>query len=147
MVLLDLFTRVLKPFYEDNLPSEKIQAVIETKTMKNLGMDYHSFETAYYIWRRLQFDANLDLPIPPCNRILPYTHSYWNNMKGASDTTTKLMWNCQVKFASSGGSQLVAAATFLQLYSIYFHREWQITGAKTDLNYYASLHHFQSTCN
>jgi hypothetical protein len=110
-------------------------------------MSYHSFLTDYYIWMQLRIKKSLQLPIPPCNRILPYNHSVWNNLKGASDTATKLMWNCQIKFASSGRSQVVATAKFLQLFSILFHREYQVATAKTDLNFYASLHHFRNTKN
>jgi hypothetical protein len=115
--------------------------------MKKLGMSYHSFLTDYYIWRQLRITKALQLPIPPCNRILPYNHSVWNNLKGASDTATKLMWNCQIKFASSGRSQVVATAKFFQLYSILLHREYQVATAKADLNLYASLHHFRNTRN
>jgi hypothetical protein len=71
----------------------------------------------------------------------------WNNLKGASDTATKLMWNCQIKFASSGRSQVVATAKFFQLYSILLHREYQVATAKPNLNFYASLYHFRNTRN
>jgi hypothetical protein len=57
------------------------------------------------------------------------------------------MWNCQVKFASSGRSQLVASAKKFQLYSILLHREYQVARAKTNFNFYASLHHFWNTRN
>ena len=96
-ILEDLYTRALAPFYtsEDQLSDKmiaKIENVIKTKEMKKLGMSLDSFLTAFYIWRSLRVKKQLQLPIPPCNRILPLTHSYWNNMKGASDTATKLMW-------------------------------------------------------
>jgi hypothetical protein len=151
-ILKDLFDRALKPFYEQQqqdlqLPQEKIEKLLQSKEMKKLGMSYHSFLTDYYIWRQLRITKGLQLPIPPCNRILPYNHSVWNNLKGASDTATKLMWNCQIKFASSGRSQLVASAKFFQLYSILLHREYQVATSKPDLNFYASLHHFRNTRN
>jgi hypothetical protein len=148
-LLKDLFDRALKPFYEDDiqLPQEKIEKIIQSKEMKKLGMSYHSFLTDFYIWRQLRMHKVLQLPIPPCNRILPYNHSVWNNLKGASDTATKLMWNCQIKFASGGRSQLVASSKFFQLYSILLHREYQVATAKADLNFYASLHHFRNTKN
>jgi hypothetical protein len=150
-ILKDLFNRSLKPFYEQHhdlqLPQEKIEMIIASKEMKKLGMTYHSFLTDFFIWRQLRIKKSLQLPIPPCNRILPYNHSVWNNLKGASDTATKLMWNCQIKFASSGRSQLVAAAKFFQLYSILLHREYQVATAKPNLNFYVSLHHFRNTRN
>jgi hypothetical protein len=150
-LLKDLFDRALKPFYEADqhlqLPKEKIERILQAKGMKKHLMTYHSFLTDFYIWRQLRIKKVLQLPVPPCNRILPYNHSVWNNLKGASDTATKLMWNCQIKFASSGRSQLVASAKFLQLYSILLHREYQVATAKTNLNFYASLHHFRNTRN
>ena len=115
--------------------------------MKKIGMSYHSFETAFYIWQQLRVKKTSQLPIPPCNRILPITHSFWNNAKGASDTATKLMWNCQIKFCSSGRSQLIATTKFLQLYSIFLHRQHQIANTKDNLNFYASLHHLRNTKN
>jgi hypothetical protein len=148
-LLKDLFDRALKPFYQHDiqLPQEKIEKILQAKKMKKLGMSYHSFPTDFYIWRQLRIKKVLQLPIPPCNRILPYNHSLWNNLKGASDTATKLMWNCQIKFASSGRSQLVASAKFFQLYSILLHREYHVATSKPDLNFYASLHHFRNTKN
>ncbi|OEU22028.1 hypothetical protein FRACYDRAFT_232182 [Fragilariopsis cylindrus CCMP1102] len=148
-LLKDLFDRALKPFYDDNiqLPQAKIEKILQAKEMKKLNMTYHSFQTDFYIWRQLRIKKALQLPIPPCNRILPYNHSVWNNLKGASDTATKLMWNCQIKFASSGRSQVVASAKFLQLYSILLHREYQVSTAKTNLNVYASLYHFRNSRN
>jgi hypothetical protein len=148
-LLKDLFDRALKPFYEDNiqLPQVKIEKILQAKEMKKHNMTYHSFQTDFYIWRQLRIKKALQLPIPPCNRILPYNHSVWNNLKGASDTATKLMWNCQIKFGSSGRSQVVACAKFFQLYSILLHREHQVATSKTNLNSYASLHHFRNTRN
>lgn len=96
-ILKDLYTRALAPFYEEKLGDElktKIENVLATKEMKKLGILFDSFQTAFYIWRRLRVDTQLELPIPPCNRILPLLHSFWNNMKDASDTITKLMWLC-----------------------------------------------------
>jgi hypothetical protein len=57
------------------------------------------------------------------------------------------MWNCQIKFASSGRSQVVASAKFFQMYSILLHQEYQVATAKPNLNFYASLHHFRNTGN
>ena len=90
-ILKDLYGRSLQPFYDGNLQEEKIRKVLETKEMKKFGVGYHLFLTDYYIWLQLRIKKVLPLPIPPCNRILPFNHSFWNNAKGASDTATKLM--------------------------------------------------------
>jgi hypothetical protein len=75
-LLKELFDRALKPFYNDDiqLPQEKIEKIIQAKEMKKLGMSYHSFLTDFYIWRQLRIKKVLQLPIPPCSRILPYNH-------------------------------------------------------------------------
>ena len=67
-------------------------------------------------------------------------------MKGASDTATKLCWNCQIKIPLAS-SQLVVFARFLHLFSILFHRLHQVSTAKEDLTFYASLFHFRKTRN
>jgi hypothetical protein len=148
-VLRDLYGRVLKEFYEDELqlPQEAIMKVIQSQEMKPIGLSAHSFMTSYFIWKRLRVDGCLPLPLPPCNRILPYTHSHWNNIKGASDTATKLFWNCRVMTSTWGTSQMVALGKYFQLFSVVLHRWWQISTAKTDLNFYASLHHFRNSRN
>lgn len=68
-------------------------------------------------------------------------------MKGVLETTTKLMWNCAIKFASSGGSQLVAALTFLELFSIELHWLFQVAKTKQDNTFYALLNHYHSARN
>ena len=42
-ILKDLYGRSLKPFYNGDLPQEKLEKVLETKEMKKLGVTYHFF--------------------------------------------------------------------------------------------------------
>ena len=150
-VLKDLFDRALKPFYapapELQLHKDKIEQIIKSRDMKRLGLSFHSFSTSFNVWRRLRIEGDVHLPIPPCNRILPYNHSFWNNLKGASDTATKLFWNCQSKLASYGRSQTICISRFLQLYAVCIHRQNHVATAKTNLNKYGSLVHFRNTRN
>ena len=149
MVLRDLYKRVLRPFYDDNLAlnGKALDKVINSKEMEPIGLTPHSFQTSYFIWKRLRVDKCLPLPLPPCNRILPYAHSHWNNEKGASDTATKLFWNCRVMTANWGTSQTIALGKYFQLFAVVLHRWQQIATAKSDLNFYASLHHFRNSRN
>ena len=148
-VLFDLFDRALKEFYDGtlDLPERKIEKIINSDEMKPIGLTYHSFQTSYFIWKRLRIDRCLSLPLPPCNRILPYNHSHWNNQKGASDTATKLFWNCRVMTASWGKSQTVVVSKYIQLFSVTLHRMHQVATAKSDLNFYASIHHYRNARN
>jgi hypothetical protein len=153
-VLQDVYERALEPFYQkdpSNIPREKIKAIISSKEMKPIGLTVHSFLTSFFLWRKLRIvrdiDNTIQLPLPPCNRILPYNHSFWNNQKGASDTATKLMWSCPVKLSSAGRSQTVVLARFLQLFAIHLHRQNHAAQANADLNSYASLFHLRNTMN
>ena len=90
----------------------------------------------------------LPLPIPPYNQILLYSYFYWNNLKEALDTATKLFWNCQVKFTSKSKPQIVILlAKFFQLFAINLHCRHCVATAETNLNLYVSLHHFQKSRN
>ena len=124
-ILRDLFNRVLMPLYEPSatlqLPYKKIDAIIKSDAMKKIGLSLHSFMTNYYIWRRIRLEGDIKLPVPACNRCIPYNHSIWNDMKGASDTATKLFWNCQSQFASYRKSQTVAIARYFQLFCVAIH--------------------------
>ena len=150
-VLQDIYERALKSFYQDpkDLPKEKIEAIIRSKEMKPIGLTGHSFLTSFHLWRKLRIkrDSTIRIPLPPCNRILPYNHSFWNNQKGASNIATKLMWSCPVKLDSSGRSQTVVFARFMQLYGIHLHRNNHAARAKGDLHSYASLYHLRNTMN
>ena len=149
-VLEDIYNRALKPFYEMDpldIPRDRIISIINSKEMKRVGMTYHSFITDLYLWRKLLIERVLRVPLPACNRILPYIHSYWNNNKGGSDTTTKLIMSCPVKFASSGRPPTVVFARLLQLFGILLHRQHHASRANAKWNTYGSLYHVRNTNN
>ena len=124
-VLQEIYDRALSLFYETDpieISREKIEQIIKCKEMKHVGLTYHSFLTDLFLWRKLRIDQVLRLPLPPCNRILPYIHSYWNNNKGGSDTTSKLLANCPALFASMGTPQTVTSARLWLLFAVLLHR-------------------------
>merc|ERR1712216_860990 len=88
------------------------------------GLDYHSFVTNLFVWRKLRIEKVLRLPLPACNRILPYMQSFWNNNNGGSDAISKLLANSPVLFASVGKVQTVAFGRLLQLFAILLHHEY-----------------------
>ena len=149
-ILEDIYDRALRPFYEMDpleIPREKIVSILTSKEMKSVGMTYHSFIMDLYLWRKLLIEKVLRLPVPPCNRILPIIHSYWNNNKGGSDTTTKLIMTCPVKFASSGRPPTVVFARLLQLFAILLHRQHHSSRANAKWHTYGSLFHIRNTNN
>ena len=149
-VLEEIYDRALRPFYETDpldIPREKIEEIIKCKEMKHVGLTYHSFLTDLYLWRKLRIDEVLRLPLPPCNRILPYIHSYWNNNKGGSDTTSKLLANCPALFASMGTPQTVTSARLWLLFAVLLHRLNHASRANENLNRYGSLYHLRNSNN
>jgi len=150
-VLHDLYERGLSWAYgsPEKIPFDKIKNILLSKTMKGIKMSRHSFLTSYHCWRKLRVERDnnaVPLPLPPCNRILPYIHSFWNNVKGASDTATKLFWSCQA-VSTVPCPQIVVAARFFQLYAVLLHRMYHVATADTDLNTYSSLFHFRNSRN
>ena len=148
-VLGDLYDRALDWAYgpASKIPKENIRAVLESNGMKQSKIGLHSFLTSFFIWRRLRVDRNevlLPTPFPPCNRILPLTHSFWNNMKGASDTATKLFWNCQTLLPSPC-SQTTVLGRFFHLFAVALHRQIQFATANPNLDKYPSLFHLRNS--
>lgn len=144
-VLDDLYDRSLSWAYgpPNQVPKENIKAVLQSESMSKSKITLHAFLTSFFTWRRLRVDRNdaiLPLPLPPCNRILPHTHSLWNNMKGASDTATKLFWNCQTLLPSPC-SQTTVLGRFFHLYGVALHRQIQFATANSNLGAYSSLVH------
>ena len=149
-VLREIYDRALSLFYETDpieIPREKIEQIIKCKEMKHVGLTYHSFLTDLYLWRKLRIDEVLRLPLPPCNRVLPYIHSYWNNNKGGSDTTSKLLANCPALFASFGRPQTITSARLWLLFAVLLHRLNHAARANENIDHYGSLYHLRNTNN
>lgn len=146
-VLQDVFERALKLFYDTDkleIPREKIEGIINSKEMKPIGLTYHSFMADLHLWRKLRIEKVLRLPLPPCNRALPYIHSFWNKNKGVSDTTTKLISHCPMQFLLPVNHKLLLQQDFSN-YLLYSSID-KITGHE-DLNKYCSLFHLRNTKN
>ena len=124
-----------------------LEEIINCKELKHVGLTYHSFLTDLYLWRKLRIDKVLRLPLPPCNRILPYIHSYWNNNKGGSDTTSKLLANCPALFASFGRPQTITSARLWLLFAVLLHRLNHASRANENLDRYGSLYHLRNSNN
>ena len=149
-VLEEIYDEALRLFYETDpleIRRDKIEQLINCKELKHVGLTYHSFLTDLCLWRKLRIDKVLRLPLPPCNRILPYIHSYWNNNKGGSDTTSKLLANCPALFASLGRPQTITSARLWLLFGVLLHRQNHAARANENLDHYGSLYHLRNTNN
>jgi hypothetical protein len=133
----------------DNLPVDKIKAVLQCDAMKNRKLDFHSFSHTLHVWRCLNVDnRTVTFPLPPCARLIPYTHSFWNIAKGGSDTISKLIWNCQVRLpAAYVNPQTTTLGRLFVLYGVNVHRVIQVQSADPDLDTYPSLNHYQNSRN
>ena len=130
-----------------DIPRDRIVLIIKSKEMKRVGMTYHSFITDLYLWHKLLIKKVSRVTLPACNCILPYIHSYWNNIKGGLDITTKLIILCRVKFASSGRPPTVVFVRLLQLFAILLHRQHHASWTNATWNTYDSLFHIINTNN
>jgi hypothetical protein len=148
-VLQYIYERALKWAYgpREAIPLHTIKNVLASDNMKSFKVDSEAFITNYSLWRKLNVDVerHFKFPIPPCSRILPIQHSSWNIGKGGSDTTTKLNDNCEERLGVRT-PQTTATARMVLLYAVSMHREFQMIGARKDLDY-PSLHHYRHAAN
>jgi hypothetical protein len=150
-ILEDLYVRALRWAYRpiDEMPLEEIEKVLKSEDFAGLRMSKHSFLTSFHIWRKVAVDRGDDsirLPLPPCNRILPYNHSFWNNAKGGSDTITRLFWNI-LAVSSVPTPQGSVLGRMFQLFAVALHRMNHVSSAKQDLSFYASTYHYRHCRN
>ena len=106
--------------------------------------------TNYDLWRGLNIhhrQNGIKFPIPPCARIIPMQHSYWNSTKGGSDHTTYLLSQCKVKVGKTKfGAQLVPFTRTIQLFGVLCHRFAQMLTSRDDLDY-PSLYHYRNAAS
>jgi hypothetical protein len=152
-VISYIYLRALRWAYSldegmDAFPEETIVACLASPRLKDMKLDIDSFKTLYGLWWKLnvKVDAHIRLPLPKCDRILPYQHAFWNVVKGGSDTITKLIDFVEEKIGIRSPSTCVTAR-FLLLNAVAFHRCYQIVTAKSDLDSYPSLYHFRQAAS
>jgi len=144
-IVLDFFyTNALRWAYEpdDNpLPMEDIHQVLE----QHKQIDKDSFLGYFYLWRYVC--TRLPLPIQPLERIVPFTVSQWNTIKGGSDTITKLLW-LNMYDPPCTTPQSCAIGRMLLLGAVIIHRLNQFFTSKDNLKEsYSSLQHFRKAAS
>ncbi len=99
----------------------------------------------FFLWSYAS--TRLTLPIPQLERIIPFTVSRWNSMKGGSDTLTKILWH-NMYDSPCNTPQAHAVARMFLLGNIIIHRLNHLFMAKSDLDSgYPSLRHFCNAAN
>jgi hypothetical protein len=96
------------------------------------------------LWRALNVDikASTRFPLPPCARCLPFQNALWNQLKGPSDTTTKLIDS----FEEQLGIRTIATGRLLSIGAVAFHRSNQMLSSKETLKY-ATLFDYRMAAN
>ena len=149
-----IFEKYFHFFYEsslDDFPVEKIEVSLELRNeskQKKNEIDMHSFWCNYQLWRALNVNVNeaiIRFPLPPCSRIIPIQCSWWNSTKGPSDTTTKLLDNCEEQLGVRT-PQTIAVARLLGIAGVVFHRCNQILSGR-DCSSYPSANAYRGAAN
>ena len=87
----------------------------------------------------------MKLPLPKCDRILPYHQAFWNTVKGGSDTITKLIDSVEEQLGIRTPSACVTAR-FLLLHAVAFQRSFQMLTADPELDY-PTLYHYRQAAS
>ena len=91
---------------------------------------------------------SLPLPLPSLLRVIPIYCAYWNQVKGGSDTTTKLMDDCYLyPPRQHTNAQSIAVARCISLLLVFVHRHIQIFSSKKCYADYASLGRFRNAAS
>ena len=77
----------------------------------------------------------MPLPLPSLHRIIPAIYAYWNAVKSGSDTTTKLMDGCILRFPKSYQNPITVAVNHIfELMIVLVHRLQQTFFIPDDLD-------------
>ncbi len=169
-----IYEQYAKMFYESTveelMENKDITAALDAFDY----LDEHSFWTSYMLWRALNVNVNprnIWHPLPPCARCLPFQHAYWNILKGKlylwarcfasdcrltspqllssllgpSDTTTKLLDNCE-EHLGIRTPRTIATSRLVLVGGVGFHRSVQNLTSKASTEY-ATLFNFRNAAN
>lgn len=95
------------------------------------------------LWRTL---SDIPAPFPSFARLIPAVYAFWNATKGGSDTTTKLMDQCNLQLPHAN-METVASTRCLMIVLVLNHRLFQLLSANNNLNAYSSLFHYRKAAS
>ena len=146
-----IFENYIMQFYgpEEDQPSKKVvEDTLEMPSMVTKKMDYQAYCTNLAIWRYMNVNGLIDFPVPPCSRVIPLQHAFWNNLKPVSDTFTRNADSCEERLGSLLSSpQTKAHARILKHSCNAYFRARQIMSSNADLFKYKTLGHWQDAAS
>jgi hypothetical protein len=87
------------------------------------------------------------MPLPSMVRIAPLVVCRWNGSKGASDTITKLIDECDVKIPVGDSPQAAVISRVFMIVGVAIHRIMQAFSAKEDLDSYMMIERYRKSAN
>ena len=120
------------------------QEIIDiSKTVKTIN-GIHTLQGTVNLWMSM---CSVPKPFPSFRRLLPAIYAFWNSVKGGSDTTTKLMDDCNVQVPKVHmNTETVAITRLIQFLNVLNHRVMQTFSAKSNLPY-PSLKHYRKAAS
>jgi hypothetical protein len=142
-----VYNKHIKPFYESSVEDLKanLNESIEAVLTQIKYMDSHSFWTNYMLWRAFNVESSLSFPLPPCARCLPFQNALWNQLKGPSDTTTKLLDSFEEQLGIRT-PRTIATGRLWSIGAVAFHRSNQMLSAK-EATEYDTLYDYRHAAN
>ena len=125
----------------NNIPQTVLDvANLDVKTLNGS----ESLQSSFYLWKRMM---TLPLPFPPLRRIIPIYCAHWNQVKGGSDTTTKLMdTNRLFPPRLHTNAQTMTVSRIMSIFLVLCHRLNQVFTAHKNLTY-PSLYHYRNAAS
>jgi len=147
-VLQDLYLSTLQWIYEPKATAVKCPSDSELlrmfKEMKGMDVTMESFQRHVALFKVAN---KMDLPIPPCARIIPVHHAVWNPGKHVSDTKTKMIDSLDYDVPSNARTGQSEATARMLLYDVcQIHSLLQVLSTKS-LNNYSSLQSCRQAAN
>jgi hypothetical protein len=87
------------------------------------------------------------MPLPSMVRIAPLVVCRWNGSKGASDTITKLIDECDVKIPVGDSPQAAVISRMFMIVGVAIHLIMQAFSAKEDLDSYMMIERYRKSAN
>lgn len=159
--LLSAYDKVVHFIYENGLawaydslgasssfPTDIMEEAIEDPSLSSYNLSVRDVKYLHALWWTLNVKEpnKISFPLPKCVSLLPFQQSFWNNVKGGSDTLTKLIDFGQEKLGIRTVNNC-ATARCLLLHVTAFLRSYQMLTAGKELDDYPTLSHFRNAAS